>query len=1300
MSSSIPVILIGIAAQPSGQIEDAYCLYETIEDATSNLYEPLSHLVHTPFFRYFKVDLFEECPFWQEDSLCMSRDCGVETEEDESKIPYKWRAQALSSLNDVQDANDSNHPACFARVSDFCYTPDDSSPSGVYVDLARNPERFTGYSGPSAQRVWDTIYKENCFGVADFFESSGRLQSGVAQVSQAPPSLGLLTGAGGALGAGQPGLEPGFDIDLDGENDMCVEKRVYYKLISGLHSSISMHICSEWLNQETGEWSPNLDCFTTKLSQYPERIQNIYFLHALLTRAVARARPLLDHYDTSVGDGIADALTRQYMNDTMDRVTACGDTFQEGTIFDGGPGKQILKEEFKAHFRNVSRIMDCVGCDKCRLWGKVQVSGIGAALKILFGLDGDEIKQPNTLQRSEVVALFNTFHRISESIENIEVFRKLYEARKTGVATQAATENTEYTEYTVYTWVTRFGWLVYDSLANAARILTEHANTVKEYAREKIMTRDSALAYESRGMSANKKGGRKSEPFVAGDAEHKYNEGDIVLGKIKGYPAWPGKIIKSENVPPRVQRDKPKKKKDVYAIRFYPTGEYMWANTKEMSALTKGEITKYLDDSSKKREGDLRKGYQIALDPVDWEEEHERRLAEMEAEDELDDEEDEEAAGSKRRSKGTGKSSAKKTKTEHRKTNKVTGSDVEDETDEPTKVKSWRHELQRIFLGFEPVKAEVMPKADAQYKMIEGDSDVSVEAITTSKINKVLKRIIGMENIPEDNEYKIRERSQVLYDKFEKILAANGADEKKEEEEGEKEEKKEGEQGDKKEGEQEEMKVDEEKKEENDSKEEKVDEKVDENADKPAEEDKEDKKENTDNANNSNQADNTSNPENTEKPADQGTQDTSKPDEKAEKTTENGTGPDSNQGAAGAPTPQNTPLNAAPLGREGYSRPTVAAIGEDEAGESSAAANLPVGALQQLMQGRLAGLVGKSSGYIESLPEEVKQRVSALKALQSDHNKIESQFQKEILELEKKFALRYEPIYQRRKMLIAGEQEPSPEELIKGEEVDKEDGLQLETDEQAPQASESSKQLGDVKGIPQFWLTALQNHPGIADVINERDNEALERLVDIRLSYLPQPGSESQQAGFQLTFHFAENDYFSNSALTKTYYYQDEVGYTGDFIYDRAEGCEISWKGEDGEKDLTKRIEVKKQRNKNTNRTRVVKKVVPDDSFFNFFNPPKPPHARIEENEDEEEEDEMAELDERLEMDFSLGEELKERVIPRAVDYFTGKALEFTNMADDEDFESEDEDEDEDDDDDEDAPQPPPQGEGGDCKNQ
>jgi hypothetical protein len=51
------------------------------------------------------------------------------------------------------------------------------------------------------------------------------------------------------------------------------------------------------------------------------------------------------------------------------------------------PVPQQLRDEFKHNFRNVSRILDCIGCDKCRLWGKLQISGLGTALKILFELD-------------------------------------------------------------------------------------------------------------------------------------------------------------------------------------------------------------------------------------------------------------------------------------------------------------------------------------------------------------------------------------------------------------------------------------------------------------------------------------------------------------------------------------------------------------------------------------------------------------------------------------------------------------------------------------------------------------------------------------------------------------------------------------------------------------------------------------------------------------------------------------------------------------------------------------------------
>jgi len=44
----------------------------------------------------------------------------------------------------------------------FCST-DIHSPDAEYVDLLLNPERYTGYKGPDAWKIWNSIYEENCF---------------------------------------------------------------------------------------------------------------------------------------------------------------------------------------------------------------------------------------------------------------------------------------------------------------------------------------------------------------------------------------------------------------------------------------------------------------------------------------------------------------------------------------------------------------------------------------------------------------------------------------------------------------------------------------------------------------------------------------------------------------------------------------------------------------------------------------------------------------------------------------------------------------------------------------------------------------------------------------------------------------------------------------------------------------------------------------------------------------------------------------------------------------------------------
>jgi nucleosome assembly protein 1-like 1 len=226
-----------------------------------------------------------------------------------------------------------------------------------------------------------------------------------------------------------------------------------------------------------------------------------------------------------------------------------------------------------------------------------------------------------------------------------------------------------------------------------------------------------------------------------------------------------------------------------------------------------------------------------------------------------------------------------------------------------------------------------------------------------------------------------------------------------------------------------------------------------------------------------------------------------------------------------------------------------------------------------MVQSKLQGLIGKSSGYIESLSPAVRQRVDGLKGLQISHTKLEAEFQKEILELEKRFAEKYRPIYERRRAIIEGKEEPTEEEVKSGFKVDE------DSDDEDAEAEEreivSADELAKAeKGIPGFWLTALSNHAGISELITERDSEALKYLVDVRVEYL-----EDGKPGFKLLFEFNEKakEFFEDTILTKTYYYQEEVGSLGDFIYDRAVGTDIKWKTG---KDLTVKVETKKQRNK------------------------------------------------------------------------------------------------------------------------
>lgn len=331
--------------------------------------------------------------------------------------------------------------------------------------------------------------------------------------------------------------------------------------------------------------------------------------------------------------------------------------------------------------------------------------------------------------------------------------------------------------------------------------------------------------------------------------------------------------------------------------------------------------------------------------------------------------------------------------------------------------------------------------------------------------------------------------------------------------------------------------------------------------------------------------------------------------------------------------------------------------------------------------------------YVRSLPAPVRRRIKALKKLQAESIKIEAMFYEEVHKLECLYHTKYFPLYDKRDAIVNGTYEPNDDECEWPSDVEEEDELSKELKEKAKleaggdqKKPDENKEDENKPGIPGFWLTVFHNVSMLSDMIQIYDEPILKHLLDVRVIIL-----EKDPMGFVLEFHFSHNPYFSNTLLTKEYIMKcepdenDPFSFEGPEIY-KCVGSKIDWHKN---QNVTVKTVKKKQKHKSKGQIRIVNKTEPNDSFFNFFNPPTVP------------EDPEADIDEEtqalLSSDFEIGHYIRERVIPRAVLYFTGEAMDDDLEEEEVEEEEEEEDEDEDFEDEEESdeeetsPRPPAQ---------
>ena len=304
---------------------------------------------------------------------------------------------------------------------------------------------------------------------------------------------------------------------------------------------------------------------------------------------------------------------------------------------------------------------------------------------------------------------------------------------------------------------------------------------------------------------------------------------------------------------------------------------------------------------------------------------------------------------------------------------------------------------------------------------------------------------------------------------------------------------------------------------------------------------------------------------------------------------------------------------------------------------------------------------------VDVLPPEVEQRVNALRNLLMSNVKQEVEYYKELHQLDLKYQALYDASHEKRRQICSGEYQPSQAECEWEVPGDQQDVAQKLGD------LNIDPKRSSVVGIPEFWLKVFQNcnETVLHARLEQIDEPILRHLQDITLTLPP------TNTGFTLNFVFSPNEYFSNTVLTKEYQLRNDYDKEDPLEYDgpeviRAKGCQIDWKpGKNpGIKIITKKV---KPKGKGKGGPKLVKKEEKRETFFDFFKPPEIPEDT---KKDEEETDAALEL---LNEDFDIGLNIKEKLIPKAVLYFTGEIGDLDmddDDDDDEDFDDEDIDDD------------------------
>ena len=353
-----------------GGFNRTYNISEIINN-NHKLCNSLQKLKQTLFFKIFKINLDPECSVFHQEMICRDTACQI-CECSNNEVPRVWKQPSGIDENIVTTIDDPFNKwveKFNVDTKQWLLKEDIDPKDGTYINLLKNPEGYTGYRGA---HIWNAIFKENCYS--------------------------------------------------DSYSSLCVEDKIFSNIFMGWLVNTNFQIGCNFRNRNTNNKYINISYVTNKFLYHKDKIDYLFFLYSLMLKAVNKAIPYLIEYDYSSGNKTEDQMTLKIIKEIfryeLQNIDLIEDSFKD-TIeyFENNFISSNKIPTLIIRFRNISSIIDCVTCSKCRMHAKLEVFGIATMLKIMFASSTEELRK--AMSRNELVSFINLFAKLSKSVNNV-----------------------------------------------------------------------------------------------------------------------------------------------------------------------------------------------------------------------------------------------------------------------------------------------------------------------------------------------------------------------------------------------------------------------------------------------------------------------------------------------------------------------------------------------------------------------------------------------------------------------------------------------------------------------------------------------------------------------------------------------------------------------------------------------------------------------------------------------------------------------------------------------------------------